>query len=205
MDHRPLLASPRTHVLGSIALAALWLLFATSHLIGFSSTGRPGLLLFAIAETLIALFFIFRTPPRSFASGPVEWMVAVAGTFLPLLLRPTAETPPAFAEWGLMLGSALQIAGVLSLNRSFAIVPALRELKTGGMYAIVRHPIYLSYVISSSCYLVANFSLANLVIVAATLGLLLVRVHFEERHLSQTPEYRAYRGRVRWRLLPFVY
>ena len=87
---------------GVFHLAALWLLFATAHVLTFNATGRPSLLLFAIAETLIALFFIIRTPPRSLASRPAEWAVAVFGTFLALLLRPTAGTPPAIAEWGLI-------------------------------------------------------------------------------------------------------
>lgn len=193
-------------VICGAALAALWLFFAVAHLsIFIHSSGKTSLLVFATAETLVAAFFLLRTPPRTLATRPVEWLVAIAGTFLPLLLRPTTDAPAALAEWGLMIGSALQIAGVLSLNRSLAIVPALRQLKTGGMYAIVRHPIYTSYLVTFSCYLAANTSATNLLIVATSLGLLLARVHFEERHLGQTPEYRAYRGRVQWRLIPFIY
>ncbi len=193
-------------VISGAALSALWLFFAVAHLSTFiHSSGKASLLVFAIAETLVAAFFLLRTPPRTLANRPVEWVVAIAGTFLPLLLRPTTDAPAALAEWGLMIGSALQIAGVLSLNRSLAIVPALRQLKTGGMYAIVRHPIYTSYLVTFSCYLAANFSATNLIIVVASVSLLLARVRFEERHLGQTPEYRTYRDRVRWRLVPFIY
>ncbi len=193
-------------VISGAALSALWLFFAVAHLSTFiHSSGKASLLVFAAAETLVAAFFLLRTPPRTLANRPVEWLVAIAGTFLPLLLRPTTDAPAALAEWGLMIGSALQIAGVLSLNRSLAIVPALRQLKTRGMYAIVRHPIYTSYLVTFSCYLAANFSATNLIIVVASVSLLLARVRFEERHLGQTPEYRTYRDRVRWRLVPFIY
>ena len=176
----------QTQSITGAALCALWLLFA-------------------IAETIIAVFFLLRTQPKTFTTRPSEWIVAVAGTFLPLLLRPTTDTPVPIAEWGLMLGSALQIAGVLSLNRSLAIVPALRELKTRGMYSLVRHPIYTSYVITFSFYLAANFSIRNLLLVLASVSLLIARVYFEERHLGLTPEYRAYQSRVKWRLIPFVF
>lgn len=187
------------------ALAALWFLFAIAHVITFKHTGKTSLLVFGAAETLIAMFFLLRTQPKSFSNRPSEWLIAVLGTFLPLLLRPTEEVTVPLAEWGLMIGSLMQIAGVLSLNRSFAIVPALRELKTSGMYRVVRHPIYFSYLISFSFYLAANFSLSNLLVLSASISLLVGRMYLEERHLGQTSEYRAYQSRVRWRLIPFVF
>lgn len=206
MEHT---ASPSTATwvqsLSNVVLAALWLFFAIAHIVGFGLTGKASLLVFATAETLIATFFLLRTTPKTHTTRPVEWVTAVAGTSLPLLIRPTADTPVPIAEWGLMLGSALQIAGVLSLNRSFAVVPALRELKCRGMYSLVRHPIYTSYLITFVFYLAGNFSTRNVIIVFASVCLMLVRIHFEERHLALTAEYRSYRDRVRWRLIPFVF
>lgn len=201
----PILVSSKTQPIIGAVLAALWLLFAIAHLSGFGRTGKTSLLVFALAETIVAAFLLLRTQPKTLSTRPAEWAVAVAGTFLPLLVRPTTDTLIPAAEWGLVLGSALQIAGVLSLNRSLAIVPALRELKTAGMYRVVRHPIYFSYLVTFSCYLAVNFSARNLLILLASSVLLVARVHFEERHLAQMPEYQAYRSRVRWRLIPFVF
>lgn len=200
-----LLTTPGMQLLTGALLSGLWLLFAVAHLSIFWSSGKASLVVFAIAEAIVAMFFLLRTPPRTFTHKPVEWFVAIAGTFLPLLLRPTEGTAGAFSEWGLIFGSVLQIAGVLSLNRSLALVPALRELKTSGMYRFVRHPIYFSYLITFSCYLAANFSPQNLGILLVSVCLLVMRIHFEERHLSQSPEYRAYRSYVRWRLIPFIF
>jgi hypothetical protein len=39
----------------------------------------------------------------------------------------------------------------------------------------------------------------------AALAAQIVRIRGEERLLSLDPEYAAYMGRTRWRLLPFVY
>lgn len=200
-----LMMGAAAQVLTGGILTALWLLFAIAHLITFQKTGKVSLLAFGAAETLVALFFLLRTQPKSFSNRPDEWVVAILGTFLPLLLRPTGEVGVPLPEWGLILGSLLQVAGVLSLNRSLAIVPALREVKTNGMYRLVRHPIYFSYLITFSFYLAANYSLANLLILTASIGLLLRRVFLEERHLGQTREYRQYRSKVRWRLIPFVF
>ena len=200
-----IIASARMQLCTGAVLSALWILFAIAHIVAFRATGKASLLVFGVAETLVAVFFLLRTQPKSFTTRPHEWVIAVAGTFLPLLVRPTADTPVPAVEWGLVLGAAMQTAGMLSLNRSFALVPALRELKTEGMYRLVRHPIYFSYVITHACYLTANFSLWNLLIISASIGLMMTRIHFEERHLSLAPEYRAYRNRVRWRLIPFIF
>lgn len=199
-----LLTTPGMQLLTGVLLSGLWLLFAAAHVSTYGTSGKASLVMFAVAETAIAIFFLIRSPARTFTAKPLEWIVAIAATFLPLLLRPTTETAPAFAEWGLIFGSALQIAGVFSLNRSFALVPALRTVRTTGMYRFVRHPIYFSYLISFSCYLAANFTPLNLAILLASVSLLAARIHFEERHLGQTAEYRAYQDRVRWRLIPFV-
>lgn len=199
-----LLTKPGTQLLIGALLSALWLLFAIAHSSTYLSTGKVSLVMFAVAETAIAIFFLIRSPAKTFTARPLEWIVAISATFLPLLLRPTTDTPT-FAEWGLMLGSILQIAGVLSLNRSFALIPALRTVRTTGMYRCVRHPIYFSYLISFSCYVAGNFTSLNLAILLVSSSLLVARIHFEERHLGLTAEYRAYQGRVKWRLIPFVF
>lgn len=200
-----IIGSPLAHLACGAALAIVWLMFAAAHLVAFTLTGKASLLLFCIAETLVAGLLLIRTQPRSFTRRPHEWVIAIVGTALPLLFRPTATAGFSGADWGVMIGASIQIFGSLSLNRSFAIVPALREIKTSGMYRVVRHPIYASYVITFFSYLAANFSAHNLVVCGTSILLLLARVHFEERHLCAQAEYRAYRDRVRWRLIPFVY
>ena len=185
--------------------ALCWFLFAVANLQTFILTGKPSPLVFGLAETLIATFFILRVPPRRISQKLSEWVVAGLGTFLPLLLRATLEETHWFAEALLLFGSLLQVAAVVSINRSFALVPALRELKTDGAYRFVRHPIYASYVISLGGFLWANYSLDNLVVTIVSLGFMIWRIRLEETLLGQTPEYRRYRDLVRWRLLPGVW
>lgn len=202
--HRIATSVPMQIITGAV-LTMIWGLFAVAHLKGFLNTGKLALPIYALAETLIAVFFLLRTTPKTVAANPLEWLIALLGTFLPLFLRPASNTLLAVAEFGLILGATLQILGVLSLNRSFALVPALRELKTDGMYRFVRHPIYASYVISFSCYMLANFSVANFLIAIGSISLLGLRIYFEERHLSLAAEYRAYQQLTKWRLIPFVF
>ena len=185
--------------------AICWFLFAVANLQTFILTGKPSPLVFGVAETLIATFFILRVPPRRVSQKLSEWIVAGLGTFLPLLLRATLDETNWFAEALLLAGSLLQVAAIVSINRSFALVPALRELKTDGAYRFVRHPIYASYVVSLSGFLWANYSLENLVVTIISLVLMIWRIRIEESLLEQTSEYRRYRELVRWRLLPGVW
>jgi protein-S-isoprenylcysteine O-methyltransferase Ste14 len=189
----------------SAFLSFIWALFAVAHVTGFLDRGAWNLLAYAIAESLLAVFFLLRTSPKTMTAKPMEWSIALLGTFLPLSLRPTYNALLPEAELGLTLGSGILILGVLSLNRSFALVPALRELKTGGMYRLVRHPIYASYLLSFCGYVLAHFSVTNLLIAVVSTALLIARVYFEERHLQSTAEYRAYRIVTKWRLIPFVF
>ena len=64
--------------------ALCWFLFAVANLQTFILTGKPSPLVFGLAETLIATFFILRVPPRRISQKLSEWVVAGLGTFLPL-------------------------------------------------------------------------------------------------------------------------
>ena len=186
-------------------LATLFGFFAYAHFSKFQETGEWALLLVVISETLTAGFFILRSDPKTVSTSPSDWLVAIAGTFAPLLLRPAAwgVFPPATVV--IALGTALQIISLVSLNRSFALVAAKREIKTAWMYRIVRHPLYASYFLVFSGYVLVHTTLANLFVYLITMGFLCVRIFREERHLSLDSAYRTYMLEVRYRLLPFVF
>src|SRR6185312_4732665 len=89
--------------------------------------------------------FLTRMPAKAETTSVRLWVLGFAGTALPLLLR------PATAGGDDSLGSAIQLSGVvvlaialLSLRRSFAVVPGNRGIRQGGCYRLVRHPVYLS-------------------------------------------------------------
>ena len=73
------------------------------------------------------------------------------------------------------------------------------------MYRIVRHPLYASYFVSFSGYVLANTSIANLVVYVTRSVLLFFRLLREEKHLALDPEYRAYMRRVKYRIVPLIF
>ena len=91
---------------------------------------------------------------------------------------------------------------LLALGRSFGFVAADRGLVTPGPYAGVRHPVYASYLLIQSGYLLQSISLRNAVVMVLASGCNAGRALMEERLLARSPAYGAYRRRVRWRLVP---
>lgn len=91
----------------------------------------------------------------------------------------------------------ISLAGLFSLNKSFGLVAANRGVKTSGMYAIVRHPIYAGYFLSFGAYLIQNMTLANAVIYTVFVAMKLLRVVAEERVLLQDPAYADYARHTR--------
>lgn len=206
MNQSPRFLRPEMiHVATGFVMASLWGLFAYRHMLAFHNTGDWSYLMLCVSETLTAGFFVFRSAPATVSADPLDWLFAVAGTFTPLFFVP--------ASWGLLpaaknlivFGTVLQIFGLISLNRSFALVAAKREIKTKGMYRFVRHPLYAGYLLIFTGYILANTTLMNFVLYVMTMGFLFVRMVREEKHLVLDPAYGEYMQQVRYRVIPFVF
>ncbi len=133
---------------------------------------------------LVAFFsgIAFDTEP----TAPAAWMITAA----------KATTVVA-----LVLGSIV----LLNLGRSFGIMIALRKVKTGGLYRVVRHPMYLTDTIWRTAFILQNPSSFNVALYLAATACYVYRAVLEERFLIQDPEYQAYMERVRYRFIPGVY
>jgi protein-S-isoprenylcysteine O-methyltransferase Ste14 len=171
-------------------------------------THRPIGLLFFAQQAVVVVAYLVRRPANAVTLRFGDWLLAFVGTFSPVLLRPDGAHP----SWGLSTGLALQLAGVLfalwsltTLGRSFGFAAADRGLVSRGPYAIVRHPIYASYVLLLAGYLVQSFSLRNVLVALLATGCDVGRIRAEERVLAQNPAHSAYCRRVRWRMLPGVW
>jgi protein-S-isoprenylcysteine O-methyltransferase Ste14 len=160
-------------------------------------------LLISVSEGLTAVFVLIRRPGQ-IATSPYVWVIAFGGTCGALLVMPGgAQLVPAAASVALMVGGlCLSISGKAFLSRSFGIVPANRGIQKGGPYGLVRHPIYLGYLLAHCGYLAANLSAWNVAVYAVTWGAQVLRIRAEERILSGDGAYREYKSEVRRRLIP---
>jgi protein-S-isoprenylcysteine O-methyltransferase Ste14 len=193
---------------GNVLLASLFAALAWAHVEEARRTGRWATALPIVGQEAI-LVALFLTRRRSLATSarPLDWVVGVAGAFLPLLLRPT--DPEGRLSW---LGQPVQVAalalaaaGTLGLGRSIGLVAANRGVQTAGLYRVVRHPMYVAYGVFYLGYVASYPSGWNGALVAVTLAAFVARAHAEERLLAAEPAYRDYLGRVRWRFIPYVH
>jgi protein-S-isoprenylcysteine O-methyltransferase Ste14 len=182
--------------------------FAYVTLEAYLRTHRPIGVLFFAEQMVVVVAYLVRRPARVVTLRFADWLFAFGGTFVPVLLRPDGAHP----QWGLQWGLVMQFCGVvlclwsfLFLGRSFGFAAADRGLVQRGPYRIVRHPIYASYVLLQTGYLMQSLSVRNSVVVLFALACNLGRIRAEERVLMANPAYAAYQERVRWRLLPGLY
>lgn len=118
--------------------------------------------------------------------------------------------------WSWLIG-ALQLAGgVLTLDAArridVRVLAGLRpepatdgQLVARGTYRVVRHPIYLGWVLL--VWAASDMTMGRLVFAVISTSYLVIAVPFEERSLRRRfgPAYDAYRRQVRWRIVPGLY
>ena len=98
--------------------------------------------------------------------------------------------------------ACLSLASLFSLGRLFGVRPALRGLATKGPYRVIRHPMYLAYMVSDFGYNLEEGNWGTALMVLAGWAALVYRIHAEERILAHDPGWAAYAARVRSRLIP---
>ncbi|ETA79343.1 hypothetical protein T472_0217350 [Youngiibacter fragilis 232.1] len=106
-------------------------------------------------------------------------------------------------------GITVQAISMLQLKGSYTVrlgVKPEQRLVTGGLYRIVRHPGYLSYIISLSGIGIAMGSILTFVLVVIVLIFLIKRIDEEEKMLISEfgEEYLEYMRRTK-RLIPLIY
>lgn len=197
--------SPLASALTGVLLALLWGMFAYRHIGAYMATGKIVFLLICFSELLQAVFFVFRSKPKRVTTHLFDWMVAFGALVTVLFFRPGGLVLFSGGEALIFIGVLMQIFALLSLNRSFALVPSLRTVKSGGAYSIVRHPMYASYLVLFTGYILMNATLLNIVLYFLEMAFLFLRMEQEEKILSEDGGYQSYKKRVRFRLIPFVY
>jgi protein-S-isoprenylcysteine O-methyltransferase Ste14 len=169
----------------------------------YHDTGSINWLGLLVVNTVSVAMYIAKRDAAAISRSPPLWLLAFAGTCLPLILRPTA--PSAFSSVGnvvQLVGLCSVVASLLSLQRSYGIVPAHRGIRTQGLYNLVRHPLYASELFWMLGFAIANPSPWNIGLWLLDCALQFTRACAEERFLGADPVYSNYRTRVRYRLVP---
>jgi protein-S-isoprenylcysteine O-methyltransferase Ste14 len=187
---------------------ALFTVMAVRIGVDFIDTGRVTGLLLLASEALVVVLTVFRRMPALVDRTARARVLTAVSMLGPPLVRPSGVEgiAPEIATIAVSAaGLTLVIAGKLSLGRSFGLMPANRGIVSTGLYRLVRHPIYLGYLITHYAFVAANPTMWNVVLLVTSDLALMARAVCEERTLARDPEYRAYQQIVRWRVVPGVF
>ncbi|MCU0708148.1 MAG: isoprenylcysteine carboxylmethyltransferase family protein [Pirellula sp.] len=194
-----------------IGLYSSFLIALSGSMVGTLSTGRGlviGDAMLLITETIMVVLVLLRRSAKDLTLQPGDWAIALTATCLSLLARPSPHAPQWYDAIGAVLtiaGLCTQLAAKLTLGRRFGLVAANRGICSSGPYRIVRHPIYMGYVMLHLGFFILNPSLWNLTVFTLLYSIKVPRILIEERLLARDAEYRSYMEQVRYRLLPGVF
>jgi protein-S-isoprenylcysteine O-methyltransferase Ste14 len=106
-----------------------------------------------------------------------------------------------------VLGLVIMVIGGTALGRGLTATPLPNEhaqLRTGGLYRFVRHPIYGGLLLAAAAITVGSGSVFRLVVFVALVVLLSLKARWEETRLSaRFGGYAAYAARTP-RFVPFL-
>jgi protein-S-isoprenylcysteine O-methyltransferase Ste14 len=165
-----------------------------------------------VSQHLLVLGIALTRPPpkaqdRSFYSS-IAVVVAYAYPYAQVIYLRFVPGNPVWPAGGLVLVTLtafLSFASLLSLGRRFGVWPASRGLATRGPYRLVRHPMYLAYVLADIGYNLQEWNFVTALLVMAGWASLFYRIRAEERILSQDARWSSYVAAVRYRLLPGIW
>jgi protein-S-isoprenylcysteine O-methyltransferase Ste14 len=162
-------------------------------------------IVWTMGAVLMGVFSLVRVPPSA-ATVNVSSIAATAVIILiPALLRPGAGPAGLVSD----CGAGIEFAGVfltqtarVYMGRSFGLLPANRGIVRKGPFRLVRHPVYLGWLILTLGYAIVYPSGRNALIALAVLPFLAWRILQEEQLLGCDAAYRDYCEEVRSRLIP---
>ena len=179
----------------------LFSLFALHHSLLARSSAKA-LLRRRVPERLIRTIYVWVASSLLFVAC---WLWQPVGESLYHVAWPLAA-----AGWGLQLvGLWLTVQGARAIDplelagiRAATVSP---PLQVSGVYGIVRHPLYLGWLLMVFGAPVMTGDRLTFAIVSSSY--LVIAIPLEERLLLATvgDGYRSYRQQVRWRLIPFIY
>jgi protein-S-isoprenylcysteine O-methyltransferase Ste14 len=151
--------------------------------------------------------YLFRARAVSIAKGFMEVVFPFIISVIPILISFApynfTEMVPYHSEYYLIsysisaamivLGGAVNLTGLLTLKKAFAIMSEARHLITIGIYKYVRHPLYLGHMIMFLGSLSMRLHSYTIFMYGCFVAGQIIRAYKEEKKLTEAfPEYEAY-------------
>ena len=213
---------------GALACCAWWYLFVLSRPIEPVDRSRWGAL--AVDVVLVGVFALHhsvlaregvkarvaRVIPAPLIRSVYVWTASLLLIMVCALWAPIGGELYRAAGWRAAGHAIVQLYGLWLIAQSVRGIDALElagiraesqrgPLQVRGPYALVRHPLYLGWVLA--VFGAAHLTGDRLAFAAITTLYLMIAIPWEERSLVRSfgDDYRRYARDVPWRMIPFIY
>ena len=164
---------------------------------------------FALQNLVLVTLFLIRKNYISFNNNIFNQIIAITAFFsgVAFIGQPISGSAEQvlISKIIIFIANVLGIITLFNLGKSFGILIAFREIKTTGLYSIVRHPMYVTDILLRIGYVVSHVNLFTVLIFILSSFAYIYRAILEEKFLSKQLEYREYMLRVKYRLLPYLF
>ena len=167
--------------------------------------------IYVLQHVMVLIIALTRRAP-AVVDGSISVAAAVAVSYAyPYAQVIYLQRMPGWPLWPpggmvlIMFGALLSVVSLSTLGQRFGIRPALRGLSVDGPYRVVRHPMYLSYVLGDIGYNLQECNLGTAALVMTGWIAMVYRIEREERVMVHHPEWAAYTRAVRFRLVPGIW
>jgi len=195
-------------ILSRAVIIVLFSFMAVRFGADFLQTARVTNLLLLISEMLVVALTVLRRTAATVDRSMRARLLTTMSLLGPPLVQPGHVSPmlgQAMTVTASVIGLGIVIAGKVTLGRSFGLMPANRGIVCTGIYRVVRHPIYLGYLITHVAFVFANPSAWNVSVLMIGDAALLLRAVCEEQTLARDTRYQEYQQLVRWRVCPGLF
>ena len=192
-------------------------LLTVGHDLIYLSHLSGGFMLTLFYLSIAYFLYVSRTDTKIYPDRGMEIFLPILATFwfltytlvelIPATLNPWVLSPSVLAvivPVGICLnlvGLIVSLSGVFQLNRAFGVVVKINGVVTTGLYNVVRHPIYLGYLVVATGFMLMNPRPFHWLAYGIAVVLQIWRALAEEKKLAQfSPAYREYMKRV-----PFLF
>jgi len=164
---------------------------------------------FMVQNILMLGFILIRIDHKAINTNIFHQLVALFAFFSGVAFmgqEPTGgEVAKSISSWVIFGANILGAVAMLYLGKSFGILIALRKVKSGGIYGIVRHPMYGADILLRIGFVISHFNIFTVLLFIVSTGAYVMRAIYEEQFLSQDPKYREYMQNVKYRFIPYIY
>jgi methanethiol S-methyltransferase len=154
--------------------------------------------------------------PAELIRSVYVWTASLLLIVVCLLWRPIGGELYDVHGGGAVVLAMVQLAGIAVIARAVAAIDPLElagirpssaatSLQVGGVYRVVRHPLYLGWLLATLG--AAHMTGDRLAFAVISAAYLFAAVPLEERALVRSfgDDYTRYQRQVRWRIVPFIY